>query len=201
MINVCINCGEYRVDKTVSVDEQVVICPVCQHRNPFSFAPLFLVCGASGTGKSTTCQRLMRQFQDAICLDGDILWNDSLSVDEFFTSWLRLSKNICQAGRPVVLFIAGAIPENIEKSNEARYFSDIHYLALVCDDEVLSERLQQRPSWRKSGNQTFIDEQIRFNQWLKDNTQNTPSLSLLDTSDVSTETTCDAITSWITDRL
>lgn len=201
MINVCANCGEYSVDKAVIIEENVAICPVCQHRNPFAFHPLFLVCGASGTGKSTVCQSMIREFQDVVILDGDILWNDSVSVSDYFNLCLRVSKNIAQSGRSVLLFSAGAIPDNIESCAEAIYFSEIHYLALVCDDEVLSERLRQRPSWRKSGNETFIQEQIGFNHWLKQNANTLPTLSLLDTTHISIDTACDAVKSWVSERI
>ena len=57
------------------------------------------------------------------------------------------------------------MPGNIEPCVERRYFSQIHYLALVCDDNELARRLQARPAWRGSGNPAFIDNQIRFNRW------------------------------------
>jgi type II secretory ATPase GspE/PulE/Tfp pilus assembly ATPase PilB-like protein len=78
MINVCENCGEYRVDKTIISDEQVALCPVCLHRNPFIQHPLFFVCGACGTGKTTICYMMMQKFHQTINLDGDILLHDAL---------------------------------------------------------------------------------------------------------------------------
>jgi hypothetical protein len=68
----------------------------------------------------------------------------------------------------VVLFGAGAgVPENLETCIERRYFSQIHYLALVCADDVLSERLQERPAWRGTREAAYIQENIRFNHWFQ----------------------------------
>lgn len=67
-----------------------------------------------------------------------------------------MAKNISQAGRPIVLFGTGmGVPENIEPCVERRYFSEIHYLALVCDDGVLAQRLRARPAWRGAGDQAY----------------------------------------------
>ncbi len=55
---------------------------------------------------------------------------------ESSTRWLRLARQIGQAGLPVVLD-GMTIPEQIEPLGERRYFSSVHYLALVCDDAEL----------------------------------------------------------------
>ena len=119
MINVCHNCGEYGAEKIIDPKGPYAICPVCGYKHPLIQAPLLLVCGASGTGKSTVCQVLAGKIDVVVLLDGDILWRPEFARPEdnfrgFFETWLRLSKNISQSGRPVVLFLAGAIPENLE---------------------------------------------------------------------------------------
>jgi len=55
------------------------------------------------------------------------------------------------------------VPENLEICRERRYFSAIHYLALVCSDDTLTERLQTRPTGRDSNQSEFIKEQKLFN--------------------------------------
>jgi hypothetical protein len=104
-----------------------------------------------------------------VLLDSDILWRPEFNTPQtrfrdYFETWLRVCKNISQSGRPVVLFGAGVgVPENIEGCIERRYFSQVYYLALVCSDEILAERLQQRPAWRGTRDQ-YIEEHIRFNR-------------------------------------
>lgn len=203
MLNVCRNCGEYRVDKLVDRDKAVAICPLCQHPHPFRLLPFLAVCGASGTGKTTVCDQLMITMQEAVVLDGDLLWRPEFNKPEnqyrdFFETWLRLGKNIGQSGRPFVLFGAGVIPNNVEPCVERRYFSESYYLALVCEAEALTTRLKQRPAWLQSGDKAFIEEQIRFNGWLREQAEKPNSkIELLDTTHESIETTGGQVAAWI----
>jgi len=140
-------------------------------------------------------------------LDGDVLWRPEFARPEdnfrnFFETWLRLSKNISQSGRPVVLFIAGAIPENVEPCVERRYFSQVHYLALACDDEVLAERLRRRPPWRESSDERYIAEQLRFNRWLTERgSRASPPIELLETSGESVAKSVEKVAGWIREKI
>ena len=167
MFNVCYACGLYRADKIVEQSEQPgyadAICPVCGHRHRFRQLPLLIVTGASGAGKSTICQQLAGEIDYAVMLDVDILWRPEFdrpetSYRDFFETWLRMAKNIAQAGRPVVLVGAGVgVPENLAPCVERRYVGAIHYLALVCADDVLATRLHSRPAWRQSSSDEYIE--------------------------------------------
>jgi shikimate kinase len=205
MLNICEKCGAYRADKRVDPSGPFVICPECGHRHNFTYSPLWVVSGASASGKSTVCRHLTGKLEQVVLLDSDILWREAFNTPEnnfadFFETWLRMCKNIAQSGRPVVLFGAGAgVPENLENCIERRFFSSIHYLALVCADEVLIQRLQTRPAWRSANSASFIKDQVRFNQWFlhynRDGLE--PAIRLLDTSLLSLEETAQEITSWI----
>ena len=203
MDNVCARCGEFHVEKTILANGPVAVCPACGHQHPFLQLPLFCVGGASGSGKTTICRQLMGQCQDAIVLDGDLLWQTEFDTPddnyrEFFETWLRLSKNIAQSGKPVAIFNAGAIPVNVEPCLERRYFSKIHYLALVCDNAILTKRLQQRPQWRNSHHEAFIETQSNFNQWFKEQGKlASPPITLLNTSVDTVEQTAAKVADWI----
>jgi hypothetical protein len=121
----------------------------------------------------------------------------------FFETWLRMCKNIGQAGRPVVLFGAGVgVPANLESCVERRYFSTLHYLALTCEDEVLVERLRQRPSWRQTHSPDYQFEHVRFNQWFKAQaSQSVPAIELIDTTGVSEWDTAERVAAWIRVRI
>jgi len=205
MLNVCFKCGIYRADKIIDPTGPYAICPECGHPHPFLYQPLLIISGASGAGKSTVCNRLVGHYQDAVLLDSDILWRDAFNnpkdnYRDYFETWLRVSKNITQSGRPVVLFGAGlGVPENLEGCIERRYFSSIRYLALVCSDDILCERLEQRPAWRGTRDQKFIEEQQRFNQWFINysNSNDQQPIKILDTSRKSIIETTEEVEDWI----
>jgi broad-specificity NMP kinase len=206
MFNVCPNCGEYRPDKTIVSDGAYAVCPVCQYHHKFLRLPLFVLAGASGTGKSTICLALTARAKDYIVIESDILWDEKFNTPEdnyreFRETWLRLCKNISQAGKPVLLNSAGE-PGHFEQCVERRYFSTIHYLALVCDDETLTSRLQSRPAWRKFPNAESIEPQLIYNRWLKRDGQNTlPPMTLIDTSKLTIDESVDEVERWVKSRL
>lgn len=206
MFNVCSACGVYRADKIIDSPQSLAICPECGHAHPFRSLPLLILSGASGTGKSTVCNALLGKIEEAIVLDADILWSAAFDrPDEqyrsFFEQWLRLCKNINQAGRPVVLCGAGCgVPANLENCVERRYFSTIHYLALVCEDEVIRQRLRARPTWRQSGDEAFITSQLQFNRWFKQY-DGQPPICRLDTSMASLDETSAQVATWIREHV
>lgn len=199
MMNVCHRCGSYHADKRIDPDGPVAVCPECGHRHPFLQLPLLIVSGASGAGKSSVCHQLVGTQQTVVMLDADILWQPAFATPEnnyrdFFETWLRVAKNIGQSGRPVVLFGAGiGVPANLDPCVERRYFSTVHYLALVCDDDVLAQRLHARPAWRDSADHGFVEAQLEFNQWFK----RQPTIDLLDTTHATPDVTAAAVLHWI----
>lgn len=205
MFNVCPQCGEYRVDKTILAEENVAVCPVCGFGHKFLRLPLFVLTGASGAGKTTVCLELAAKAKNVVVMESDILWRDEFNQPEtdyqnYRETWLRVCKNISQAGKPVVLCGVG-IPAQFESRIERRYFSDIHYLALVCEDEILAGRLKNRPQWRGSGADEFVTGQIAFNNWLRENAPKTnPPMDLLDTTNLSIDESLKAVEQWINER-
>src|SRR6185503_5391455 len=172
MFNVCPNCGEYRVDKIIVPEGPYAVCPVCQHQHRFLRLPLFVITGASGVGKTTACVALATAAKDFVIMESDILCNERFSQPEtdyreYREMWLRVCKNISQSGKPVML-CGACTPEQFEQCVERRYFSEIHYLALVCEDGALESRLRARPAWRRSSDDDYVARHVAFNRWLKD---------------------------------
>jgi len=204
MFNVCPNCGELRADKIILPDGPYAVCPHCEHRHKFLRLPLFVITGASGVGKSSTCLALVAKTKDFVVMDSDILWRsefDQPATDyrNYREMWLRVCKNISQAGKPVVL-CGASLPEQFEQCIERRYFSEIHYLALVCSDEALESRLRSRPAWRNSSDEEYIKTHVAFNRWLKENARHTePPMSLLDTSEITIDESVERVEYWIRD--
>ena len=206
MFNVCPNCGEYRADKIIHPRGPFAVCPVCRFQHKFAYLPLFVLTGASGAGKTTTCLALAATAQDFVVMESDILWRDEFNLPatdfrNYRETWLRVCKNISQAGKPVLLCGAG-VPAQFEPCVERRYFSKIHYLALTCEDEVLAARLRSRPAWRGSYREEYIEEHMAFNRWLKNNAEHTePPMDLLDTSQLSVAEGVEGVERWVKGRL
>jgi len=203
LLNICAHCGAYHADKRIEPDGPYAVCPACGHRERFRRLPLLVVGGASGSGKSVLCRELTGRVDEAVLLDGDILWRPEFATPEdgyrgFFETWLRLAKNISQSGRPVALFNAGmVVPGNVEPCVERRYFTRVHYLALVCEPEELARRLRARPAWRESGDGAWIQEQVRFDQWLRANAHGDSPITLVDTTNLSIQAAAERVAAWI----
>ena len=206
MFNVCPKCGEYNPDKIIEPDGPYAVCPDCKYRHKFIRLPLFVLTGSSGVGKTTTCLALVDRAKDFVVMESDILWRDEFNQPatnyrDYRETWLRVCKNISQAGKPVIL-CGTAVPEQFEHCVERRYFSDIHYLALVCADEVLASRLRSRPSWRGTAGDEQLKKHVAFNRWLKEHARSTqPPMALLDTSELTVAESVEAVMRWVSDCL
>jgi len=206
MFNICPRCGEYAVEKRIDPPGPFAICPHCDYPHPFRQLPLFIVTGASGTGKSTVCLSLAPLLATCVCLESDILWRPEFATptDDYRAYrdlWLRVAKNIGQSGRPVVLF-GSATPDQFAVCPERRYFTNLHYLAFVCNDATLTARLQARPAWRGSGTPERVAQMVQFNRWLtRHAAETTPAMTLLDTSDLTLDESVERTARWIGERL
>lgn len=205
MFDVSPQCGEFREDKIIDADGSFAICPKCSHHHPFVMKPLFVLTGASGTGKSTIGLSLLRE-PELVALEVDIFWRQEFATPgndyyDFRNLCLRVAKNIQQNGRPVLL-CGSSTPGQYEKCVQARYFSRIHYLALVCDNDVLKQRLTVRPAWRDAGKPEFIEAMLAYNQWFKDNDKHPSySLMMLDTTNLSVGESVEYVRKWYIARL
>jgi hypothetical protein len=201
MFNVCPGCGEYSDDKEIDEAACVATCSRCGHRHEFKRLTLFVITGASCTGKTTVGLNLPALLPECVPLESDILWRDEFNKPDnnyrdYRNLWLRMAKNINQSGRPVVL-IGTSAPGQFEECNESRYFSAINYLAFVCEEQELKRRLTSRPAWRKSGTPEVIEAALSFNSWLIANARDNPQLELLDTTHISIQEATKASADWV----
>ncbi|HKF67695.1 MAG TPA: hypothetical protein VKB36_14225 [Vicinamibacterales bacterium] len=150
---------------------------------------------------------MLGKLTEVVVLDSDILWRPEFEspgagVPNFCETWLRVAKNVGQSGRPVLLFgSAVGVPDNIERCVERRYFEDVHYLALVCSDDVLAGRLRARAKWRDSHSPECVSRHLAFNQWFKTRSRDlTPAIELLDTTSCPISSTAQKLTAWIKSR-
>lgn len=204
MFNVCPKCGMYTPEKEIR--GEIAVCPHCGGEIAFRKLPLFLVSGPCGVGKSTVSGLLSAMTDRVVVLENDILWEQRWNTPEnnyrpFRELWLRMCKNISQAGKPCLL--AGCCdPGQFEPCVERRYFSELHYLALVAEPEMLAARLRGRPEWRQTHSDEFIAGQLAYNQWFFDHHGDTdPPIELLDTTGLTPEETAERVLRWIEERM
>jgi len=196
MLNYCRKCGSYRADKIISTNGKTMTCPKCGFKQEIKRLPLFIITGASGVGKSTIALELYKNEKDYIVLESDILWNNAYNTPEddylaYRELQLRLSKNISQVGKPVVL-CGSAIPKQYENCVESRYFSSINFIAMVCDEKTLEKRLRVG---RNVNDDNWINSSIEFNKWLIENKNQ--NIKLIDTSKSDIKLYAKQINDWI----
>ena len=174
--------------------------------------PLFIITGASGVGKSALLKVLFENEKKYIALEGDLLWNEEIynTPDDGYMSyrklWLNMCSNISQIGMPVVLCGCNAVPEQFEKLAERQAFSEIHYIANVCDEETLVSRIKARMKDERNihdiHDESWIKGSVDFNNWLIDNAETTsPKIYLLDTTKMTPEEAANIVDKWILERI
>lgn len=165
--------------------------------------PLFAITGASCVGKSTMSEILFSKEENYIVLESDLLWHDVYNTpnDNYKTYrelWLKMSYNISQIGLPVVL-CGCATPEQFENCYSRKHFTSIHYLAVVCDEDVLKERMC---IGRSVTDENWIKSSIGFNRWLKENAGKTiPKIELIDNSNLTPAESAKIADRWINSLL
>lgn len=159
MIGICPRCGNYAWDKRVA--GTTIECPKCGHRWPFRKLPLFLLSGCSGVGKTTTAQAIMQRAVDFVTLDAD-MFHDMLPTEtEKIEQMLSLSRNIAQSGRPVLWTKAGGL-DYFGSTYNRQFFTDIHCLALVCEETELRRRMTEG---RHITDQAWLDSSAEYNRY------------------------------------
>jgi Predicted GTPase len=164
---------------------------------PTKKQPLFIITGASGVGKSTTCEILFQSESKYIVMESDLLWNEIYNTPEtnyndYRKLWLQVCANISQIGKPVVL-CGCAVPEQFEACEERELFTEIHYLAVVCGDNKLESRMR---NGRSITDESWITGSKEFNRWLKENV-GANNITLLDTTELSPKQASEIADNWI----
>ncbi|MBB4686658.1 hypothetical protein BJY18_004143 [Amycolatopsis jiangsuensis] len=131
-------------------------------------------------------------------LEQDVLWTGALQEDvpghpAFRATWLRMAAMLHQNGSPVVL--CGTVaPQELEPLPERVFFADVHYLALVADNETLRARLRARPAWRE-WDEPRIDEMLEFNLWIRG------QVDSIDTTEAPVSDVVTAVEKWVRSNL
>ncbi len=209
MFDICPQCGlrypQCNIER-LNGEDAIAICPDCNFEKQFLMLPLFILLGASTSGKSTVCLNLVGKQPLVVPMDGDILWRREFDTPEtgyreIRELWLRVCKHVSQGGKPVFLIQCGE-PSHFEACTERRYFSKIHYSALVCEDEVLKKRLIVRQKQQNYTDKKFIKDHIEYNRWIKENASMiSPPIDIIDTTSTSIEDTYAKVMEWLRSKL
>ena len=199
---ICTHWGEWDEVPDTGAGTSTLRCASCLRTRPFLRLPLYCVSGPSGTGKSTIAGMLLERLRSRfVVLEQDLLWVGGLRDPAhdhrlFRSTWLRTAAMVQQSGRPVVL-CGTVMPPEFEPLPERALFTDVHYLALTCEPDVLAARLRARPAWR-GWDEERIRENLEFAAWVVDRAEALePPLTLLDTTRSDPVDTADAVCGWI----
>jgi AAA domain-containing protein len=173
------------------------VCPKCGRADEAAaLRPLFIVTGASGSGKTAVLAPLARRLAGR-CVAFDVDWlmdaasalssGQPINWPAFRDAWLAVAHGVAQSGMPTVL-LGPFIPGHLQELPSRRWIAGIHFIVLDCPDELRRARISARPPWRSRD----IDEQVTFGQWLRDNITDR-----VDTSSGTPEDAAAAIAAWI----
>jgi hypothetical protein len=137
-------------------EDGFAVCPECGRADAAAVMPLFIVTGASGSGKTAVFVPLGRLLRGQ-CVTFDVDWlldpAGELSGDQpirwpaFRDAWLAVAHGVAQSGMPTVL-LGPLIPPHLDGLPGRRWVGDVRFLLLDCPDDLRRERIQARPPWR-----------------------------------------------------
>ncbi|GAA3452819.1 AAA family ATPase [Dactylosporangium matsuzakiense] len=186
-----------RCDEPVAMAPRgdLAVCPDCGHTEPARRLPLFIVTGASGSGKTTVLPHLVRGLPECLVFDADWLIGPFERACEFGEvdwpalrdAWLSVAHGAAQSGRPTVL-LAPFTREQLDVLAGRRWIRELYFAVLDCPDDVRTARLEARPRWRERA----IDRHLAFAAHLRATVD-----PVVRTDDVSPEQSAAHIIAWV----
>lgn len=127
-------------------------------------APLYMVTGAPGVGKTTLVPALVRLGRGIVVMDQDELLEDGALIGvpiadldaapiwpAYNRMWQRIIDMVRRAGHPVILLSTPPSPADLAASRDSD--GAVHWILLDCDDQLRLTRLRER-EW----SQEWIDD-------------------------------------------
>jgi hypothetical protein len=156
--------------------------------------PLFIVTGASGSGKSYVIPELRKVLPEFEIFDLD--WLSPFTGDDWQklrNIWLRVARGIAAGGR-LTMLCGTMMPRDVEQCVDYSCFSKIYYLNLHCHDRIRDERLRAR-KWEES----LITEHLTFAAWLLKHADSDydPPMPTIDTSETEPAEVALQIKDWV----
>ncbi|WP_054028761.1 AAA family ATPase [Bacillus sp. FJAT-28004] len=156
--------------------------------------PLFIVTGASGSGKTYVIKELRGIMPDFDVFDPDNLvefighdWEKNRNI------WLRVARNVAQSGRMTII-CGTMMPWDIEKCVDYPYFKHVYYLNLHCNEETREKRLRER-NWSDEMIQDHKDFAEKLLE-IADKEYN-PPMPTIDTTETDVSIVASHINEWV----
>ncbi|GAA2343246.1 hypothetical protein [Dactylosporangium salmoneum] len=148
----------------------VAVCPGCGGSERAKRLPLFVVTGASASGKTALFPHLVDGLGECLVFDVDWLIGPFQRACEFGEvdwpafrdAWLSVAHGVAQSGRPTVL-LGPFVREQLDDLPGRRWVGDVHFAVLDCADDVRAARLEARPRWRERA----IERHVAFAERLR----------------------------------
>jgi hypothetical protein len=97
-------------------EEHVLRSPSCGETRPLPLLPLFVVTGASGTGKSTITDPLRARLPNCEVMETDLILHVAeLGWETWRNTWMLVAYGLSLNGRSTVL-CGSLLPENLEET-------------------------------------------------------------------------------------
>jgi gluconate kinase len=201
----CEVCGGRSWPEPIPAVGEVLRCQRCADERPFLRAPLLVVTGSAGIGKSTLCARLAGTVRGVVALDADIFAEDLISVvlpnqdyPAFWRSMMRLAHETSQ-NQLTVVFFATMLPEQLLANTDVlNFFASVQFLCLTCDRDDLQERIARRDGDAIAA--ARIEAWIEFDRALLKAAAETPGATVMDAGRSMNDVEHD-VRSWIVSRV
>jgi|GEM_PF-2544586 len=159
--------------------------------------PIFIL-NDQGTCDFSDIAKSLNESKDYIVVNGNTFCNFPLELAYLRNEWLKVCFEISEKiGLPIVIN-ASLMPTTIKNLDNAKLFSDIHFIATVSDNN----RFTQRYNELNITNNDWITPARMSNDYLREHAQTEyPEMKVFDISDMSLSEAVAEIDAFIRERI
>ena len=192
----CYQCGRYTIKRSeLKHCTGYFMCGNCGWQFTKTVPPLFIVTGASGSGKSAIIEPLQHLLTEYGVFDKDQLWarDWDMAANDFF----RIASALAQGSKKTVI-VGTIIPEHLEGLSDRDLVGEIFYINLHTDDQTRRTRLLTRRKWSLP-EEDFILNHARFAAQLLmgAETKFGHPMPIFDTTHKSSQKVAEQVADWI----